>query len=397
MKKLATIVTCTLAISLLVGVLSCGKASPQSSTTTISQAQSTASQTLPAKMMWSTSDVGSAAYISSVALGQALRETTGMTVRVLPSGTGTSRMVALLSGSADIAFVAFEGLFAADGSEEFSTIEWGPQKLLSLMSPVFVNVIATQGDSRVKTIADLKGTKVPFIPGFSSVNVRTDAILSFAGLTWNDVQKVEYPSTNAAFQALIDGKIDWVSFGNTAQSAMVQLESSPRGLRYIQLPHNNEEGWKRMQATMPFVKAVALPGAGVKPGERVESYGVRYPQLATLEGRISTETAYALVKALDEAYEKNIKGVFTGSEAYKFEETLAPPYELPIHPGTVKYAKGKGLWTEKHEAANQAVLERMAKEQKAWDIVMAEVAEKKIKESEFSKYWLQRRAELLRQ
>src|SRR5690606_5504668 len=101
---------------------------------------------------------------------------------------------------------------------------------------------AVREDSDIQTIEDLKGKKIPKITGNSSVNIKNEAILAFAGLTWDDVQAVELSSYGGQGDALIQGQIDVVSTTPTA-SMMFEAESKT-GIRWLEMDPNDTEGWK---------------------------------------------------------------------------------------------------------------------------------------------------------
>ncbi len=349
---------------------------------------------LPSEMMWTSLQVGSGGYQAAVALGFALRQYANMMVRVLPSASGVSRIMAIQSGAADIAFLGFEAECAIRALEEFTVMEWGPQKLVSLLTVLNALGVVTAGDSGIKTMADIKGSRVAWVPGHPSGNLQRLAVLAFAGLTRDDVKWVEFSSNDVAGDGLLAGKIDWHS-ATTAQPKMFQLEAA-RGIRWIPLPAANKEGWKRFQQFYAGQPGLLNPGAGVKEGDVKEGILYNYPMLVTYQGRLSDDVAYALVKALDEAYEKYIKDTFPSTHIYKFENASKVPTGVPYHPGAIRYAKEKGLWTAEHEAANNALLDEMTKTQKAWAIVLDEALTKKMKETEYPAYWLKRKAELVK-
>ena len=192
------------------------------------------------------------------------------------------------------------------------------------------------------------------------------------------------------------GHVDFQAAGGPTTPKAYEIEASPRGVCWPQLPHDDEEGWKRLWAVFPLAKGLhVVPGAGAKEGERLETFTYHYPLFVTYEGRLSDEEAYGLVKAIDEGWEEHIKDALPKSHIYIFKDAIHAPYSDPVHPGVIRYAKDKGIWTDEDEAANNALLEKMAEVQEAWDTVMAEALEEGITGKDFPAYWLERRAELL--
>jgi ABC-type nitrate/sulfonate/bicarbonate transport system substrate-binding protein len=53
--------------------------------------------------------------------------------------------------------------------------------------------VATAKDANINTVADLKGKRVAWVRGSDALNIGVEAVLAFAGLTWDDVVKVEFP------------------------------------------------------------------------------------------------------------------------------------------------------------------------------------------------------------
>ena len=350
---------------------------------------------LPSKMMWASLDIGTFGYTAAVGLGFALDKAYGMNVRILPVGTGVGRVQALNAGAGDIAFVSYEGWCAFTGSEEFSDISWGPQDVCALWCPIQDCGGAVAATSDIYTMADVKGKTVGFIPGYSAINKKVEGMLAFGGLTWDDVEIVEFPSSGSMYQAAAEGLLDFCGSPGPKTPLMREMEASPHGLRWIPLPFDDKEGWKRLQEVMPLVPSyLTQGGAGVAEGELIESYGYRYPQMLTYQGRISDETAYALMKALDESWEEYIKDDVPYGAMFQIEPCISPIYEVPLHTGTIRYAKDMGLWTAEHEAAQKAALEVGRKAREAWETVIEEALEKEIKAKDFPEYWLERRAEL---
>ena len=52
--------------------------------------------------------------------------------------------------------------------------------------------IAVTKSSGIETYEDLRGRRVAYIKGSPALNVNTEAYLAYAGLTWDDVEAVEF-------------------------------------------------------------------------------------------------------------------------------------------------------------------------------------------------------------
>src|SRR3546814_16167975 len=95
-----------------------------------------------------------------------------------------------------------------EGSDEFGKKECGPQPVRSLLlnnSDALLTIVAA-GDIGVKTISDLKGKRVAWVVGAPSLNQNITALLAYANLPWNDVQKVEFGCFGQAMDGITNNQ-----------------------------------------------------------------------------------------------------------------------------------------------------------------------------------------------
>jgi hypothetical protein len=163
---------------------------------------------LPGTQIWSVYDVGSTGYVEASAIADAMGRAFGTRVRLQPSGTSIGRILPLKQKRVSHAWLANELYFAAEGLYEYATPDWGPQdfRVLAGRKNAF-SVVATR-ESGITKPEDMKGKRLAWVPANSSVNIKIEPILAFAGLTLNDVQLVQFPSYAASLRALIEGRAD---------------------------------------------------------------------------------------------------------------------------------------------------------------------------------------------
>lgn len=92
----------------------------------------------------------------------------------------------------------------------FADPDWGPQpiRLISTSTASFGLGVAVAGDIDVKTPADLKGKRVAYIRGDDALNIGTEAFLAFGDLTWDDVERVEFPGYGRSFEGIVANQAD---------------------------------------------------------------------------------------------------------------------------------------------------------------------------------------------
>lgn len=347
---------------------------------------------LPEMMAWSAFDVGSRGYVQGAAISNALTKKYKTKVRILPSGTSIGRMQPLKTGAASYGLLADEVFFAVEGLYEFSNINWGPQDLrVALAHPAPVSIVAT-AKSGIKTPKDFKGKRIAWIPGGSTSNVKTEAYLAFAGLTWKDVQRTEMPSYAAAMKGLIEGKVDAMNVGITAPT-LYELESSPMGISWPEFLPDDKEGWKRLNAIAPWLSpGKCAIGPGIKKDQPKNLISYTYPQLVTY-AKQSSDEVYSLVKAFDETFDM-YKDADPELPEWAVARAGRTPAGAPFHEGSIRYLKEKGIWTAESEQWNQKFLARGKKMQEAWKVALQEAKSKGISDKDFVEFWLAKRKEI---
>ena len=158
----------------------------------IAQPALAADPKLPETMAWSAYDVGSGGYNQAVAIGSALKNKYGVNLRVIPGKNDVSRMLPLKTNRLDFVANGVGSYMAQEGLYEFGGKEWGPLPVRLLMTNISNQTLAmiTAKDTGVKTVADIKGKRVSWVIGAPALNQNLTAIMAFAGLTWDDVEKV---------------------------------------------------------------------------------------------------------------------------------------------------------------------------------------------------------------
>lgn len=348
-------------------------------------------QELPDTMSWSSYDVGSAGYAEASAIADAFGKQYGTRVRIQPSGSSIGRLQPVTAGQADYGYLATETFFAAEGTEDFADRKWGPQDLRVLAGRPASFGMPTAADAGIETLEDAAGKRVAFVAGNPSVNVKCDALLAFAGLTRDDVEAIMFPTYAAAMSSLAQGQADATCTTPTT-SQLYELAESPRGIHWVDIPADNEEGWNRVREIAPFFKPdIETVGAGLSEDNAVNMLAYRYPVLVTLADT-SADEAYAMTKALDETFDM-YKDATAVMPRWNLTEAGTPPIDAPFHEGAVQYLKEKGVWTDEHETWNQQRLERLSALRSAWEQAMSEGAD--MSDEEFATLWETKRQEAL--
>lgn len=348
---------------------------------------------LPKTMLWSCYDVGSTGYVQASAIADAFVKTWGTRIRLLPSGTSIGRLTPLISRKVGAGFLANEVFFAVEALYDFAAVHWGPQDLRVVLGHPTTVGLTTPKVAGIKTLKDLKGKRVAYVPGADTLNVKMDAFLAFADLTWDDVEKVEFASYAASLKGLIEGKVD-AAVSSSTPPLIYQLASSPKGCYFPSFPHDDDEGWKRMQKTCPFFRcSLEVVGPGITKDNPVERPGYMYP-IITVLADADFDWVYDFVKALDQTYPM-YKKAHAIMPPWAIEGSGIPPADAPFHDGAIKYLKERGVWKAEHTAWNNDRLAHIKKVQEAWEKAREVAEAEKMKSKVWPEFWLKERAKAL--
>lgn len=320
---------------------------------------------LPGTLAITTYDVGSAGYSQAVAIGKALSDGYGISLRVLPATSDVARLLPVRQGRVDYALLGSEAYNAFEGTEAFAASDIGPQDIELLAGANSDNcfTMALQGDADIRTPADLKGKRVGFVISSPALQNNVAAYLAFGGLSWDDVEKVDVASFAASWEAFLNGQVDAITTLSTTTFA-TQAAASPSGLKWLALPAADKEGWARLQKVKPqFSPRVASDGPNMSKDATVECAGFPFPVLTTYASK-DADQVYNMTKAMNERFAdySNTESGLVGFAAEKQNFRWVIPY----HEGAVRYWREIGLWTDEDEAINRKLVERQAVLQKAW-------------------------------
>jgi len=360
---------------------------------------------LPASMVWSAYDLGSSGYTDASGMANALQTKYQTRIRIVPSGTSIGRLLPMTTGRIQYGFLGNEAYFAAEATYDFAVKQWGPQDLRILLGrPSAIGLATTRCDQLgVKTMADLRGKKIGYVQGNPSVNVKTDAMLAFAGLTRDDVEVVWFGGWGQQVPAVIAGQIDVMN--NVPTSGQVrQIEASPGGLCWPPMPAEDTEGWARARAVANFLDPImATAGAGLSPEKPIAMAGYRYPMVTAYASR-SDDEVYNVVKALHLAFDL-YKGSTAAAAGWAIDQAGRPPYDTPTHAGAIRLMQELGIWRAEDQAWQEKRLARLGAVQRAWDEASAKFDEYRAEEAkkgnkvnedeDWVAYWSKYRAEHL--
>ena len=325
-----------------------------------------AESALPQSMVWSAYNLGTTGYSQAVGIGKMLKDHYGMTLRIIPGKNDVSRLLPLVTGRVQFSANGVATFFAQEGVFQFAKRSWGPLPLRLVMtaSGESNQALAVAEDTGVREYSQLRGKRIPYVRGAPSLNVNTEAFLACGGLTWDDVERVEFTGYVAMWNGIVNNQID-AAYATTVSGPTRKLEASPRGIYWPPARHDDTACWDAMLQVAPyFSRHIATRGANISAASPHEGGTYPYPLLTGLADSDPAIVA-ALVHALHDHY-ADYKDADPGAIGWALERQLFE-WVVPYHAGAVTAYRSLGVWTDAAEVHNQDLLRRQQVLADAWE------------------------------
>jgi TRAP transporter TAXI family solute receptor len=285
---------------------------------------------------------GSILHAQASVIAKVVQDNTKLQVRVIGYGGDTGILEAVGSKKDD--FWILDVGESADALHGRGT--WKGNAKPSLRTAItlygFQMAFWVRKDSNIRSLADLKGKRVPseWVQQ-TGVIPHTIAVLAAGGLTYNDVVKVPEVNVVRAADDFKAGKLDLLFFAVGAPKVQ-EVAAAVGGLRLLPMnPLPDSE--KRMKAVRPeYYYSTVHPAphiAGIDKPSPVQTIDV----VIGVGAHVPDDVVYRFVKAMRE----NKKALAAGHPNFnRFDEAEAGKLQpsLPHHPGAIKYFKEVGIW-----------------------------------------------------
>jgi TRAP transporter TAXI family solute receptor len=321
---------------------------------------------LPRTLTWSAYNLGTTGYSQAVGIGKMLKDRYGVNLRVIPGKNDVSRLLPLRKGRVQLSANGVATYFAQEGVFQFADASWGPMplRLLMVSNGDSNQALAVATDTGITSFSELRGKRVPYVRGAPSLNVSTEAFLACGGLTWDDVEKVEFPGYVAMWNGIVNNQID-AAYATTVSGPTRKLEASPRGISWPSAPHEDADCWQAIRKVAPyFIPHIATRGAMISESSPHEGGTYPYPLLT---GLASTDAnlARSLVQALHQHYD-DYKDSDPGSIGWALDRQVFD-WVVPYHEGAVSAYRSLGVWSDEHQQHNDELVRRQEVLAAAWD------------------------------
>ena len=287
-----------------------------------------------------TAPQGSIGYNMGSAIAKVLAETEKMQPRVQPYSGSSAILPLVNTGELDLTVCnVLEAQEASNGEGPYNGRKQANVRVLAVIFPIYSSMFVRK-DSPIKTVADLKGKRIPY--GYTAqltLQRVVDAVLATGGLTGKDIVPVLVPNVIRGVDDFAEGKADGGFFALGA-AKVSEIDKSVGGIRY--LPVSDEPAAvAAMQKIMPYAYVTVVNPSPAFVGLDGPTKLMAYDYLVVAGAHVKDDVVYRIAKAMHENKPKLVESLrafngFNPNEMHK--ETSAP-----FHPGAVKFYKEKGL------------------------------------------------------
>ena len=241
----------------------------------------------------------------------------------------------LQQGKGEIAFTLGDSLALGWAGDEDAGFKAKLNKLrgIAAVYPNFIQVVASK-DSGIKTLADLKGKRLSVGAPKSGTELNARAILQGAGLTYQDLGKIEYLPFNESVELMKNRQLDATLQSAGLGVASIRDLASSVEIIVVEIPAAVVD-----KVGSPYVK-VTIPANTYSGQIQPVATAAVINYLVTHSG-VKDETVYQMTKAVFESL-PDLAAAHAAAKDIKLENALQG-MPVPLHPGAEKYLKEKGV------------------------------------------------------
>jgi len=285
---------------------------------------------------FATMQPGTLSYTSSAAIAKVLKEKGGLNVLVQPMAGETTLIPVVARGESDLGIANIFEVTAAKAANP-------DLRLIGSVYPL-KGTFWVRKDSSMKTIADLKGKRVGM--GYSAmrtIDPLVRAILATGGLTEKDVKPVLVPNVVRGADDFASGAADMFFFAFGAPKVR-EIDATVGGIRALEIPESGMAAAKKILPQGYLTQA--------KPGPFF--VGVDHPMgvytwdsMIFTNTKVKDEVVYKMIDTLvqNQAELGSLQPALRGFNA----AALYTDYDIPYHPGALKYFKDHNIQARKFQ------------------------------------------------
>lgn len=283
---------------------------------------------------------GSIGYNMSSAIAKVMAESANLQSRVQPYSGSSAVLPLVNSGELDMAVCnVLEIQEATAGEGPYNGRRQANLRVLAVIFPLLSSIFVRK-DSPIRSIADLKGKRIP--AGFSAqvtLDRIIDAVLANGGVARSDIVPVLVPNVIRGADDFVEGKIDGGFFALGA-AKVLEVHKSTGGIRYLPLS-DDPKALEAVRKHMSYAYVTTVNPGPAFAGVDVPTKLLAYDYLVAVGAHVKDDAVYGIAKAMFENKPKLIEslGAFRGFDPALMNRSMPATF----HPGAQKFYREKGI------------------------------------------------------
>jgi TRAP transporter TAXI family solute receptor len=267
----------------------------------------------------------------------------GLSVTIQPATSPNQYLPAVGAGQFEFGVGNLQEFeYALQGTAWFKGHASPDLRVVALLYPL-KEAIFVRKDSPIKSVGDLKGKRMT--DGFTAQHTiipQLEAIYATAGLTRDDIVKVQVPSVVGGADAFMAGKADGFIFAQGAGKVR-EADAAVGGIRALPIPNTPESiaAIKKHWSTGYLVQAEPGPA---NPGVVEPGWFIAYPMVIFTSKKVPDATIEKLTKIIYDG-QSEMGQVFAPMKSFDPKKDMVGDIAPgQYHPGAIKFYKEAGLW-----------------------------------------------------
>lgn len=242
----------------------------------------------------------------------------------------------LQAGRGEMAFTLGDALSDAWKGDAEAGFKTPLNKLrgVAAIYPNYIHLVAS-ADSGIKSLADLKGKRVAVGAPKSGTELNTRAILKGAGLSYQDLGKVEYLPFGESVELMKNRQLDATLISAGLGVAAVRDLATAVKIVIVPIPAD-----VIAKIGDPAYQPATIP-ANTYGGQTADAPTVAIPNFLVTHEGVPADTVYAMAKSMYDNLDQMV-AAHAAAKSIK-RENAVKGMPLPLHAGAEKYYREVGL------------------------------------------------------
>jgi len=241
----------------------------------------------------------------------------------------------LQSGRGELALALGDSVADAWNGVEDAGFKAPLKKLRAIAGtyPNYIQIVASK-ESGIKTLADLKGKTISVGAPKSGTELNARAIFKAAGLSYDDMAKVEFLPYAESVELIKNRQLDATLQSSGLGMAAIRDLAATLPITFVAVPAE-----VTAKIGNDAYQAASIP-AGTYDGQDAEVPTVAITNILVSHEGVSEDVAYQMTKLMFENLER-LGNAHSAAKDIKLE-TAAKNLPIPLHPGAERYYKEVG-------------------------------------------------------